>query len=89
MAQCSDCLQPRRASRGRYRLNPASPRARALRLLSFFVLTPLELAAHLGITSEHAAITLRRLAEQGYCRRFHSGKLYNGRAALRYRLRDR
>lgn len=61
----------------------AQPRARALRLLTTFLLSPRELSCHLGISTNHASLVLIRLWEQGICERwphtYHS---------FRYRLRD-
>ena len=70
--------------RGPYAIHPAAPRARALKLLGTFVLTPRELSSALGISVYHASITLRRLWEQGYCARWP----YRDRS-YRYALKDR
>lgn len=64
-------------------MHPRSPRARALTLLTTFVLTPRELSCALGISVYHASLTLRRLWEQGYCERWpYRDRSYRYRVTL-------
>lgn len=59
------------------------PRARALRLLSTFVMSPRELSCALDVSVNHASIVLLRLWQQGLCERWP----YTDRS-YRYRLRE-
>lgn len=59
------------------------PRARALKLLSTFLLSPRELSCHLGTSVNTASIVLLRLWQQGICERWPYGD-----RSYRYRLRD-
>jgi hypothetical protein len=70
-------------TRGPYAIHPDAPRARALTLLTMFILTPRELSAALDISIYHASLTLRRLWEQGHCERWP----YRDRS-YRYRIKE-
>lgn len=59
------------------------PRARALKLLSTFVMSPRELSCALDVSVNHASIVLLRLWQQGLCERWP----YTDRS-YRYRLRE-
>jgi hypothetical protein len=60
----------------------AHPRARALKLLTTFLLSPRELSCALDVSVNHASIVLLRLWQQGMCERWPYGD-----RSYRYRLR--
>jgi hypothetical protein len=70
-------------TRGSYAIHPEVPRARALKLLTTFLLSPRELSCALDISVTHASVILLRLWEDGRCERWP----YRDRS-YRYRLRD-
>ena len=86
--KCKPCrARNNRAARAYYARNfapePEPTRARALKLLSTFVLSPRELSCALDISTNHASLVLIRLWEHGICERWP----YTDRS-YRYRLRN-
>jgi hypothetical protein len=57
-------------TRGPYVKNTEMPPARALKLLTTFILTPRELSCALDISIYHASMTLQNLWREGYCIRW-------------------